>query len=44
MFHLGDFLISVVLISDANGESGGGEQMDVGDKVLPSSAWSIAGL
>ena len=31
-FHLGDFLISFVVISDVNGERGGGEERDVGDK------------
>jgi hypothetical protein len=43
-FHLGDFLIFVVLMSDANGEIGGGEERGVGDKVLSSSAWSITSL
>ena len=42
--YLGDFLISAVFISEVNGDRGGGEEMDVGDKVLPSRAWSITGL
>ena len=35
--YLGDFLISLVVISEDNGESRGGER-DVGDIVLPSTA------
>ena len=45
--YLGDFLISFDVISDVKmdgeGERGGGDS-DPGDRVLPSRAWSIAGL
>ena len=48
--YLGDFLISVVVISDESEDIGGGDSDDGGgdkedgDKVLPSSACSNAGL
>ena len=48
--YLGDFLISVVVISDEREDIGGGDSDDGGgdkedgDKVLPSSACSNAGL
>ena len=48
--YLGDFLISVVVISDDSEDIGGGDSDDGGgdkedgDKVLPSSACSNAGL